>query len=227
MDALPMQEDNTFAHRSRYDGRMHGCGHDGHTTMLLAAARYLAETRAFDGTVTLIFQPGEEGYAGGKAMIEDGLFERFPADQVCAAQLARPPGRKIAVRPGPMMAAGPDHDRHRGQGRPWSAPAPGRRPGAGGRPHHHRGAVDRGAQRLADRHGGREPVRDARRPSGRDERDPAHRAARRDRAHVPDRDAGPDREAPPRARDVDRVGLRRVGEARLRARLSGDDQFDA
>jgi hippurate hydrolase len=106
MDALPMQEDNTFAHRSRYDGRMHGCGHDGHTTMLLAAARYLAETRAFDGTVTLIFQPGEEGYAGGKAMIEDGLFERFPADQVYA--LHNWPGLpvgKIAVRPGPMMAA--------------------------------------------------------------------------------------------------------------------------
>jgi hippurate hydrolase len=106
MDALPMQEDNTFAHRSRYDGRMHGCGHDGHTTMLLAAARYLAETRAFDGTVTLIFQPGEEGYAGGKAMIEDGLFERFAADQVFA--LHNWPGLpvgKIAVRPGPMMAA--------------------------------------------------------------------------------------------------------------------------
>jgi len=106
MDALPMQEDNTFAHRSRYDGRMHGCGHDGHTTMLLAAARYLAETRAFDGTVTLIFQPGEEGYAGGRAMIEDGLFERFPADQIYA--LHNWPGLpvgKIAVRPGPMMAA--------------------------------------------------------------------------------------------------------------------------
>ncbi|CAG0998908.1 hippurate hydrolase [Burkholderiales bacterium] len=106
MDALPMQEDNAFAHRSRYDGRMHGCGHDGHTTMLLAAARYLAETRAFDGTVTLIFQPGEEGYAGGRAMIEDGLFERFPADQVYA--LHNWPGLavgKIAVRPGPMMAA--------------------------------------------------------------------------------------------------------------------------
>ena len=106
MDALPMQEDNAFAHRSRYDGRMHGCGHDGHTTMLLAAARYLAVTRAFDGTATLIFQPGEEGYAGGKAMIEDGLFERFPADQVYA--LHNWPGLpvgKIAVRPGPMMAA--------------------------------------------------------------------------------------------------------------------------
>ena len=106
MDALPMHEDNTFAHRSRYEGRMHGCGHDGHTTMLLAAARYLSETRAFDGTVTLIFQPGEEGYAGGRAMIEDGLFERFPADQVYA--LHNWPGLpvgKIAVRPGPMMAA--------------------------------------------------------------------------------------------------------------------------
>ena len=106
MDALPMQEDNAFAHRSRYDGRMHGCGHDGHTTMLLAAARYLHETRAFDGTATLIFQPGEEGYAGGRAMIEDGLFERFPADQVYALHnWPGLPAGTIAVRPGPMMAA--------------------------------------------------------------------------------------------------------------------------
>ncbi len=106
MDALPMHEENTFAHRSRYEGKMHGCGHDGHTTMLLAAARYLQDTRAFDGTVTLIFQPGEEGYAGGRAMIEDGLFERFPADQIYA--LHNWPGLPvgtIAVRPGPMMAA--------------------------------------------------------------------------------------------------------------------------
>ena len=84
MDALPMHEENTFAHKSVVDGRMHGCGHDGHTTMLLAAARYLAETKRFDGTAYLIFQPGEEGYAGGKAMIDDGLFERFPADEVYA-----------------------------------------------------------------------------------------------------------------------------------------------
>ncbi len=106
MDALPMQEENTFAHRSRYDGRMHGCGHDGHTTMLLAAARYLNATRAFDGTVYLIFQPGEEGYAGGKAMIEDGLFERFPADRVYALHnWPGLPAGTIAVRPGPMMAA--------------------------------------------------------------------------------------------------------------------------
>ena len=106
MDALPMQEENSFAHRSRYDGRMHGCGHDGHTTMLLAAARYLNETRAFDGTATLIFQPGEEGFAGGREMIEDGLFERFSADQVYALHnWPGLPAGTIAVRPGPMMAA--------------------------------------------------------------------------------------------------------------------------
>jgi len=106
MDALPMHEENDFAHVSRFKGRMHGCGHDGHTTMLLGAARYLARTRRFDGTVYLIFQPGEEGFAGGKAMIDDGLFERFPADQVYALHNwpGLPPGQ-IAVRPGPMMAA--------------------------------------------------------------------------------------------------------------------------
>jgi len=106
MDALPMHEENNFAHVSRFKGRMHGCGHDGHTTMLLGAARYLAATRAFDGTVYLIFQPGEEGFAGGKAMVEEGLFERFPADEIYALHNwpGLPPGT-IAVRPGPMMAA--------------------------------------------------------------------------------------------------------------------------
>jgi hippurate hydrolase len=106
MDALPMQEENAFGHKSRYDGRMHGCGHDGHTTMLLAAARYLHETRAFDGTVHLIFQPGEEGHAGAKAMIDDGLFDRFPCDRVFALHNwpALPPGR-IGITPGPAMAA--------------------------------------------------------------------------------------------------------------------------
>src|SRR3954454_2106729 len=106
MDALPMQEENDFAHRSRYDGRMHGCGHDGHTTMLLAAARYLDEARDFEGTVHLIFQPGEEGHAGAKAMIDDGLFDRFPCDAVFALHNwpALPPGR-IGITPGPAMAA--------------------------------------------------------------------------------------------------------------------------
>jgi amidohydrolase len=106
MDALPMHEENDFAHASRFKGRMHGCGHDGHTVMLLGTARYLAATRGFDGTTYLIFQPGEEGFAGGKAMVEDGLFERFPADEIYALHNwpGLPPGT-IAVRPGPMMAA--------------------------------------------------------------------------------------------------------------------------
>ena len=106
MDALPLQEENAVPHRSRYDGRMHGCGHDGHTTMLLAAARYLHETRDFDGVAFMIFQPGEEGYAGAKAMIDDGLFDRFPAERVFALHNwpALPAGR-IGITPGPAMAA--------------------------------------------------------------------------------------------------------------------------
>jgi hippurate hydrolase len=106
MDALPMTEENDFAWRSSTKGLMHGCGHDGHTTMLVGAARHLASTREFDGRVALIFQPGEEGFAGAKAMIDDGLFERFPVQQVYAMhnwpQL--PPGT-IGVNAGPMMAA--------------------------------------------------------------------------------------------------------------------------
>jgi amidohydrolase len=106
MDALPLAEENDFAHRSTVAGRMHACGHDGHTAMLLGAARWLAKTREFDGTVHLIFQPGEEGYAGARAMIQDGLFERFPCDAVYA--MHNWPGLEpgtIAVKPGPMMAA--------------------------------------------------------------------------------------------------------------------------
>ena len=106
MDALPMSEHNDVAWKSTHAGRMHGCGHDAHTTMLVGAARYLAETRQFDGTAVLIFQPGEEGYAGARAMIEDGLFERFPVASVFGMHNwpAMRPGT-IGINPGPMMAA--------------------------------------------------------------------------------------------------------------------------
>jgi hippurate hydrolase len=106
MDCLPMHETAAVPHRSTAPGRMHACGHDGHTTMLLGAARYLAQTRNFAGTVNLIFQPAEEGGGGGRVMVEEGLFERFPCEAVYALHNwpGLPPG-KIAVRPGPMLAA--------------------------------------------------------------------------------------------------------------------------
>ena len=107
MDALPILEANTFDHRSVHDGRMHACGHDGHTTMLLGAAKYLAERRNFDGVVNFIFQPAEEGIGGARAMIADGLFEKFPCEAVFGMH-NRPglPLGKFAVRAGPMMAGG-------------------------------------------------------------------------------------------------------------------------
>lgn len=106
MDALPMTEHNEFAWRSCKSGLMHGCGHDGHTAMLVGAARYLAATRNFDGTAVLIFQPGEEGMGGARVMIEDGLFERFPVDAVYAMHNwpAMQPGT-VGINSGAMMAA--------------------------------------------------------------------------------------------------------------------------
>lgn len=106
MDALAMTEHNEFAWKSSKNGLMHGCGHDGHTAMLVGAARYLAQTRDFNGTAVLIFQPAEEGRGGAKVMIDDGLFDRFPVDAVYGMHNwpALPPGT-IGLNPGPMMAA--------------------------------------------------------------------------------------------------------------------------
>ena len=106
MDALPINELNTFAHKSKHAGVMHACGHDGHSATLLAAAEYLSKNRNFDGIVHFIFQPAEEGEAGAKAMIDDGLFEDFPMESVYA--IHNWPGLpigEIAMRSGPIMAA--------------------------------------------------------------------------------------------------------------------------
>ena len=107
MDALPIKEANAVSYRSRNAGRMHACGHDGHTTMLLGAARYLAEARDFNGTVNFIFQPGEEGMGGALAMLKDGLFERFPCDAIYG--MHNRPGSAaghFSITPGVAMAGG-------------------------------------------------------------------------------------------------------------------------
>jgi amidohydrolase len=105
MDALPMEENTNLKWRSTIPGRFHGCGHDGHTTMLLGTARYLAETKNFDGTVHFIFQPAEEGLGGARAMIKDGLFAKFPCDEIYGLHNAPDLNHgEIAVLPGPAMA---------------------------------------------------------------------------------------------------------------------------
>ena len=106
MDALHIREQNGFEHRSKNEGKMHACGHDGHTSMLLGAAKYLAETKRFDGTVHFIFQPAEENEGGGREMVEQGLFDKFPCDSVYG--MHNWPGMPVGqfgVRPGPMMAS--------------------------------------------------------------------------------------------------------------------------
>ena len=106
MDALPMEENTNLSWRSTIPGRFHGCGHDGHTTMLLGTARYLAETRDFDGTVNFIFQPAEEGLGGARAMLKDGLFAKFPCDEIYGLHNAPDLnyGEISIVAPGKAMA---------------------------------------------------------------------------------------------------------------------------
>jgi amidohydrolase len=106
LDALPIHEANDFAHASKHPGKMHACGHDGHTAMLLGAAKYLKEEAEFEGTVHLIFQPAEENEGGGRAMIEAGLFERFPVESVFGMHnIPGMPVGTFAIKSGPMMAA--------------------------------------------------------------------------------------------------------------------------
>ena len=220
MDALPMEEENDFAHRSTAAGRMHACGHDGHTTMLLGAARYLAETRRFDGTVHFIFQPAEEGGGGARAMVADGLFRRFPCDAVYG--LHNRPGMAVGrfgIRPGAMMAGCAFFD-IRIHGKGGHAARPETHGGPGGLRRADRvGAAKRGgAQRRLGGGGGGQRHR-LRRGQGL-QRHPGAGGAARHGARLPHRNDAPGRGADAGAGREHRRRLRRHGGARF---PRGDD----
>ena len=229
MDCLPMHETSDIPHKSTHAGRMHACGHDGHTTMLLGAARYLQETRNFDGTAYLIFQPAEEGGGGGKVMVEEGLFERFPANEVYAVHNwpGLPPGQ-MAVRPGPGDG-GHRRDRDHGarQGRARRDAAPHRGPGGDHRAGHLGAADHRQPQRQPARCDRRFGLLDGNQPDQRVQRDPGLRQADRHGAQLPPGNARHGRGAHQGDRRRHREGDGRQRGHRVQARLSVDHQHRA